>query len=79
MIKLLLKTTQNAALFVDTCCRYEEDIDYKYGRFILDAKSFLGVISTPLDHVAYVDIHTDNEETRKHFLNDIKLWLIEEV
>lgn len=78
MTKLLLNTTQNAALFVDTCCKYDEDIDYKSGRFILDAKSFLGVISVSLDRVAYVDIHTDNEATKEQFLKDIKLWVIKE-
>ncbi|MBM6685530.1 HPr family phosphocarrier protein [Faecalicatena contorta] len=78
MIKVLLNSTQNAALFVNTCCTYDEDIDYKSGRFILDAKSFLGVISMPLDKEAYVDIHTDDEKIRNQFISDIKLWVIKE-
>lgn len=76
MVKILLNTTQNAALFVDVCCKYEEDIDYKYGRFILDAKSFLGVISAPLDKAAYVDIHTDSEVVKEKFLKDVELWIV---
>ena len=78
MYKVKLGTTQNAALFVNVCCKYDEDIDYKSGRFVLDAKSFLGVISTPLENIAQVDIHTDDELIKEWFRRDIGLWLMEE-
>lgn len=76
--KIKLRTVNNAALFIAKCGTYDFDIDLKYNRYIIDAKSTLGVMSISPDCECLVDIHTDDEELIERFKEDIKLWLIGE-
>lgn len=59
------------------CTEFEEDIDVKYGRYTIDAKSIMGVLSMPLDKEFTVVIHTNNKEVASHFQELIDLWLVE--
>lgn len=74
--KIKLGSVNDAALFVKKCGDYEEDIDYIYGRYIIDAKSIMGVLSTDLSENAMVDFHTEDMEVINKFAEDIKLWRI---
>ena len=73
-----LNTANNAALFSTVCAKYDEDIDYKVGRYIVDGKSLMGILSTRLNENAIVHIHTENTDIINDFLTDIKLWLVED-
>lgn len=63
--KVKLGNSNNAALFVSVCSSFEPYIDYKIGRYTVDAKSIMGVLSTSLDKVATVIINTDDEHIIK--------------
>lgn len=76
-MKICLMNANNAALFVKICNEFEEDIDVKYGRYTIDAKSVMGVLSMPLDKEFTVVMHTDNKEVENHFKELIDLWLME--
>lgn len=65
--KVKLGNSNNAALFVSVCSSFEPYIDYKIGRYTVDAKSIMGVLSTSLDKVATVIINTDDEHIIKSF------------
>ena len=73
-----LNTPNDAALFVAKCGMYDCDIDYYFGRYVIDAKSLMGVLSTGLDHVCTVIIHTDSAEVAANFKKDISIWTVEE-
>lgn len=75
-VKVILNSPQNAAMFTHTCMMYDCDIDYKIGRFILDAKSFLGVMSAQLNSVAEVTIRTEDKDVIDRFIKDIQLWVV---
>lgn len=77
--KVKLGNSNNAALFVSVCSSFEPYIDYKIGRYTVDAKSIMGVLSTSLDKVATVIINTDDEHIIKSFKKDINLWIVEGV
>lgn len=76
-MKICLMNANNAALFVKICNEFEEDIDVKYGRYTIDAKSVMGVLSMPLDKEFTVVMHTDSKEVENHFKELIDLWLVE--
>lgn len=59
------------------CNEFEEDIDVKYGRYTIDAKSIMGVLSMPLDKEFTVVIHTNSKEVASRFQELIDLWLVE--
>lgn len=75
-MKICLMNANNAALFVKICNEFEEDIDIKYGRYTIDAKSVMGVLSMPLDKYFTIVIHTDSKESENHFKELIDLWLV---
>lgn len=76
-IKIRLESAKNAALFVANCQDYECDIDLSFGRYTIDAKSVLGVMSISLDNECTVAIHSDNNKIINKFIDDMKLWTIE--
>lgn len=76
-MKICLMNANNAALFVKICNEFEEDIDVKYGRYTIDAKSVMGVLSMPLDKDFTIVMHTDSKEVENHFKELIDLWLME--
>lgn len=74
-IRICLRTVNNASLFVAKCGEYKDwDINYIYGRLVLDAKSLMGVLSVAIDAPAYVDILTYDEKVLENFKNDMTLW-----
>lgn len=77
--KIRLKTVNDASLFTAKCNEYKDyDKDYVVGRYILDAASFMGIMSVGLDKVCEVDFHCDDEKICKQFYEDMKLWIVEE-
>lgn len=76
--KILLNTLKNANEFVEVCGHYEEDVNYLHGRFIVDAKSIMGVLSCDISEVAVVEIITDDANTIKKFKKSIEKWIVKE-
>lgn len=58
--KIRLNTLESAKHFVNICSKFEEDIDYKIGRYIIDAKSILGILSTDLTKEAIVEFYSND-------------------
>lgn len=56
------------------CGTYKEDIDYICGRYILDAKSLMGVLSVGVNHICNTEIHTIDPVVIDKFCKDIELW-----
>lgn len=75
IFKIKLNSVNNAALFVKKCDEFEEDIDYIHGRYVIDAKSIMGIMSTDLGESVKVEIHTDNVEIIAKFKEEISLWM----
>ena len=53
------------------------DIDLTCGRYVIDAKSILGILSMDLTKILTVVFHDDNDERCKEFFTKIKKWKIE--
>jgi hypothetical protein len=59
-VQIALKMAQNVKEFVNIVQKYPYEIDLRSGRYIVDAKSILGIFSLDLSKPIVVEIHADN-------------------
>ena len=57
-----LYETEDVKEFVNEAAKCDFDIDIYYNRFLIDAKSILGILSMDLTKVLTVDCHGENKE-----------------
>ena len=62
-----LNTIDRVKRFVKICDSFEEDIDLSSGRYIIDAKSIMGIFSFDLTKPLNISIHSQNIDTIKRF------------
>ena len=60
--KIKLSDTEEVKDFVNAAGKCDFDIDVYYNRFLIDAKSILGVLSLDLTKVLTVDCHGESKE-----------------
>ncbi len=58
--------------FVNIINKYSFEMDLKSGRYVVDAKSILGIFSLDLSNNIDLEIHSDNEDEVAKLLEDIK-------
>lgn len=75
--KIRIGSINDAALFVKKCSEFEENIDYIKGRYVIDAKSLMGVLSVDLSDFGTIEIHTDDEKVINKFKEEMRLWMEE--
>lgn len=59
-LEINLRMAENVKEFVSIVSKYDYDIDLRSGRFIVDAKSILGIFSLDLSKPVIVEIHSNN-------------------
>ena len=62
MVKTIRLTPDEVQHFVDVTSRCDFDIDISYNRYVVDAKSFLGVYGLDFGKPLTVSYHVYNEE-----------------
>lgn len=72
-----IKTIENVKEFADICQQFADDIDVCSGRYIIDAKSIMGLMSINLLEPVEVTIRTFNENIIKDFMNKINKFTTE--
>lgn len=71
-IKIKLTTPEFIAEFINTCSRYDCDINLYDGRNILDAKSLIGVFAIAQGKTLEVQIISSDESVISSFIGDMK-------
>ncbi len=71
---ILLGSINDIKAFVNIVNKYEFDVDLTSGRYVVDAKSIMGIFSLDLSKVIKVDIHSDSESADK-FIEEIKPYI----
>lgn len=61
--------------FVEKMSKYPFDIDIVSGRYVIDAKSIMGIFSLNLENQLTVIPHTEDEEALSKFFDDIKEYI----
>ena len=59
-VKISLQMEQNVKDFVSIVQEYPYEIDLKSEKYVVDAKSILGIFSLDLSKPVTVEIHSDN-------------------
>ena len=73
-INIKLGTINDVKKFVDSVNKYTFDVDLSSGRYIVDAKSIMGIFSLDLTKPIKVEIHTDSAD---EFIADMKDFTVE--
>jgi phosphocarrier protein HPr len=68
-----LKSINDVKDFVNIVNRYDFDIDLASGRYIVDAKSIMGIFSLDLSKPIRVEVHIDD---CGKFLDEVKKFVI---
>lgn len=58
-VTISLRMAENVKEFVNIVNKYDYDIDLRSGRFVVDAKSILGIFSLDLSKPVTLEIHND--------------------
>lgn len=61
-VKITLSMAEHVKQFVNTVSKYPYELDLRSGRFLIDAKSLLGIFSLDLSKPLVLEIHNDNCE-----------------
>lgn len=77
-MKIKLKTLDDANKLAAICGTFEEDIDIVVGRYIIDAKSYLGILSIGFSNEMNVIFHSSNIKLKQYFYKMIERWKVEE-
>lgn len=70
---ITLKSITDVKDFVNIVNKYDFDIDLTSGRYVVDAKSIMGIFSLDLSKPIRVDIHSDDCDT---FCEEIKNFVV---
>lgn len=74
---LSLNTIDKVKRFSNIVLTYESDIDAIRGRYIIDAKSIIGLFTIDLSKPVEIKIHSQDAEELERFENDMKPFLYE--
>lgn len=72
VVKVALGTMQNARKLVSIAEKIPYDVELCSDRYIVDAKSMLGVLSLPEANMGELHIHTDSEKECEKILNRLR-------
>ena len=75
-VQISLNSIDKVKSFVNDLNRYDVDFDLVSGRYIIDAKSIMGIFSLDLSKPITLNIHADNN--LDDILNTLKPYIIEE-
>ena len=59
-VAIQLKMAGDVKNFVNIVSQYNYDIDFRSGRYVVDAKSLLGIFSLDLSKPIVMEIHSDD-------------------
>ena len=71
-IIILLNTTDSVKNFVGTISKYDYEMDLRSGRYVVDAKSLLGIFSLDLNKPVVLEIYSNECDD---LINEIKQYI----
>ena len=70
---IMLRSINDVKDFVNVVNRYDFDVDLTSGRYVVDAKSIMGIFSLDLSKPIKVEVHVEDCET---FCIEIKAFIV---
>ncbi len=72
-LTISLKMMENVKEFVNIVSKYNYDIDLRSGRFVIDAKSIMGIFSLDLSKPVILEIYSDKCDD---LIKDLKGFIV---
>ena len=69
---ILLSSINDVKNFVNIVNRFDFDVDLTSGRYVVDAKSIMGIFSLDLSKPIKVDVHSDEADA---FIEELKPYI----
>ncbi len=73
---LKLSESQQIKEFVNIVNKYSFDMDLRSGKYVVDAKSILGIFSLDLSQPVDLEILTEDNDEAEKFIQDIKKFIV---
>ncbi len=74
-VKISLNSIDKVKSFVNEIAKYDYDFDLVSGRYVIDAKSIMGIFSLDLNQVITLNIHAEND--LEDILEVLKPYIVE--
>ena len=74
-VKISLNSIDKVKAFVNDVTKYDSDFDLVSGRYVIDAKSIMGIFS--LDLSKPIDLNVHNEDNINQILEMLKPYIVE--
>ena len=71
---LMLNSINDVKDFVNIVSKYDFDVDLTSGRYVVDAKSIMGIFSLNLSKPIKVEVHSDDCD---EFMNELKRFIVD--
>ena len=69
-----LNSINHVKTFVNTVNKYDFDVDLTSGRYVVDAKSIMGIFSLDLSKAIKVEVYSDEVE---EFMKEMQEFIVE--
>lgn len=73
-VKISLNSIDKVKNFVNDIAKFDAEFDLVSGRYVIDAKSIMGIFSLDISQPITLNIHTDGDDT--DIMNALKPYLI---
>ena len=70
---MLLSSINDVKDFVNIVAKYDFDVDLTSGRYVVDAKSIMGIFSLNLSKPIKVEVHSDDCEK---FMDEVSRFIV---
>lgn len=75
-VRISLNAIDKVKSFVNDLAKFEVDFDLVSGRYVIDAKSIMGIFSLDLSKPIDLNIHTDSESTVEEILGVLSPYMV---
>lgn len=75
-VKIKLYGVEEVKRFVNTISQYDFDFDLTSGRYIIDAKSMIGIFSLDLKNDLILVIHCDDEKVLDEVIDNLEGFIV---
>lgn len=75
-VKISLNSIDKVKAFVNDVTKFNTEFDLVSGRYVIDAKSIMGIFSLDLSKPIDLNIHAETESTVNEILNVLSPYLI---
>lgn len=75
-VKICLNSIEKVKSFVNDITKFDVDFDLVSGRYVIDAKSIMGIFSLDLSKPIDLNIHTESETSVDEILDVLSPYII---